>query len=29
MERGMVGAFIEVWDAFIGEVQRIGTDPAA
>ena len=23
------GSFIEVWDAFMGEVQRIGTDPAA
>ena len=23
------GMFIEVWDAFMGEVQWIGTDPAA
>ena len=23
------GTFIEVWDAFLGEVQRIGADPAA
>ena len=23
------GTFIEVWDAFMGEVQRIGADPAA
>ena len=23
------GTFIEVWDAFMGEVQRISTDPAA
>ena len=23
------GTFIEVWDAFMGEVQQIGTDPAA
>ena len=23
------GTFIEVWDAFMGEVQRIGANPAA
>ena len=23
------GMFIEVWDAFMGEVQRIGANPAA
>ena len=23
------GTFIEVWDACLGEVQRIGADPAA
>ena len=23
------GTFIEVWDAFMGEAQRIGADPAS